>query len=247
MSGQVTGEYLAGYTSMLRRDPIGVVGSDRAVELPADDGDLEDRARARRGLHGRVQAVRADAAVDAEARRAVRRTSSRRACSTWSSATARSAPRSSTTPMSTWSRSRDRSRPARRSPRPRRARSSVCTSSSAARRPCSCSTTPTSTRSSRALKLASFLNAGQDCTAACRVIAGPSHPRRRGRRRSPRSRRACRSAPRPTRRPSSDRSCPPSSATRVAGFVDRALAGGAKAATGGHADRTARAGSTSRR
>jgi 1-pyrroline dehydrogenase len=26
MSGQVTGEYLAGYTSMLRRDPIGVVG-----------------------------------------------------------------------------------------------------------------------------------------------------------------------------------------------------------------------------
>ena len=36
--------------------------SDRAVELPADDGDLEDRAGARRREHGGAEAVRADAA-----------------------------------------------------------------------------------------------------------------------------------------------------------------------------------------
>ena len=45
---------------------------DRAVELPADDGDLEDRAGARDRQHDRAQAVRADAADRAAARRARR-------------------------------------------------------------------------------------------------------------------------------------------------------------------------------
>ena len=45
---------------------------DRALELPAHDGDLEDRAGARRGQHGRPQALRADAA-DLAAPRGARR------------------------------------------------------------------------------------------------------------------------------------------------------------------------------
>ena len=46
---------------------------DHAVELPADDGDLEDRPGARGRQHDRHQAGRDDAAVDAAARRARRR------------------------------------------------------------------------------------------------------------------------------------------------------------------------------
>ena len=46
---------------------------DRALELPADDGGVEDRAGAGRRQHGRAQAVRDDPADDAEAGRAGRR------------------------------------------------------------------------------------------------------------------------------------------------------------------------------
>ena len=49
-------------------DPAGAGrrrGIDRALELPAHDGDLEDRTRARGREHGRSQALRADAADDA--------------------------------------------------------------------------------------------------------------------------------------------------------------------------------------
>ena len=46
---------------------------DRAVELPADDGDLEDRPGAGRRQHGDPQAVGADAAHLAAPRRARRR------------------------------------------------------------------------------------------------------------------------------------------------------------------------------
>ena len=46
---------------------------DRALELSADDGGVEARARARRRQHGRPEALRADAADDAQARAARRR------------------------------------------------------------------------------------------------------------------------------------------------------------------------------
>jgi hypothetical protein len=51
--------------------------------------------------------------------------------------------------------------------------SSGCTSSSAARRRSSCSTTPTSPRPPRRSRSPGYFNAGQDCTAATRVLAGP--------------------------------------------------------------------------
>ena len=58
-----------------RRDRAG-----DAVELPADDGDLEIRAGARGGQHGRAEAGRDDADHDACASPSWRRTSCRRAC-----------------------------------------------------------------------------------------------------------------------------------------------------------------------
>ena len=44
MPAPVAGEYLPGHTSMIRRDPIGIVALDRALELSADDDGVEARA-----------------------------------------------------------------------------------------------------------------------------------------------------------------------------------------------------------
>ena len=105
LEGRSAGEYMRGYTSWVRREPIGIVGQDRAVELPADDGGLEARAGARGRERPGAEAVRADTAVDAALRRARRRRDPGRAFSTSSPATAtRSARRSSAIPMSAWSR-----------------------------------------------------------------------------------------------------------------------------------------------
>ena len=41
LNGLAAGEYLEGHTSMIRRDPLGVVGFYRTVELSADDGCVE--------------------------------------------------------------------------------------------------------------------------------------------------------------------------------------------------------------
>jgi aldehyde dehydrogenase (NAD+) len=43
--------------TIVRREPVGVVGAIRAVELPPGAGDDEDRARAGGRLHDRAQAV----------------------------------------------------------------------------------------------------------------------------------------------------------------------------------------------
>ena len=45
LEGKATGEYMEGLSSSIRREPIGVVAQVTPVELPADDGDLEDRRR----------------------------------------------------------------------------------------------------------------------------------------------------------------------------------------------------------
>ena len=107
---------------------------DHALELPLHDGDLEVRPGARRRQHGRPQAVREHADLDAldgradaeapargrvqrRARQGRRRRADRRA-----------------TRASRWSRSPARCARARPSPRPPRTRSSASTSSSAARR-----------------------------------------------------------------------------------------------------------------
>ena len=94
--------------------------ADHPVELPAADGGVEARARARDGLHRRAEAGRADAALGAAPRRArVRGRLSRTASSTSSPASARRpAPRSPRIPTSTRSRSPARPRSASSSCRP---------------------------------------------------------------------------------------------------------------------------------
>ena len=84
IGGTVANEYLAGHTSMIRRDPIGVVGFDRAVELPADDGGVEAGAGPGRRQHRGHQAQRADAADARCCWRRWRPRSFPRACSTCS-------------------------------------------------------------------------------------------------------------------------------------------------------------------
>ena len=57
LSGPAAGEYMAGYTSMLRRDPVGVVGSIAPWNFPPPDGRLETRPRPRRRQHHRPQGL----------------------------------------------------------------------------------------------------------------------------------------------------------------------------------------------
>ena len=100
--GAIAGEYLAGHTSMIRRDPVGVVGLGRALELSADDDGLEARPGGRRRQHRRLQALGDDAADGAEARP---RSSPRSCRPGWSTSSPAAAPASgarwSTTPAST--------------------------------------------------------------------------------------------------------------------------------------------------
>ncbi len=145
---------------------------DHAVELPADDGGLEDRPGARGRQHDRAEAGRDDAADDAEARRVRGRDPPRGRAQRDhrprrpGRAGARHAPA-----RSTWSRSPARSRPASGSPATRPTRSSASTSSSAARRRWSCSTTSTCQTALETIAGTGYYNAGQDCTAATRVLA----------------------------------------------------------------------------
>ena len=78
MTGAVAGEYLAGFTSMIRRDPVGVVASIAPWNYPLMMAAWKLGPGARRRQHGRPQAVRADAAHGAQARRAARGDLSRR-------------------------------------------------------------------------------------------------------------------------------------------------------------------------
>ena len=98
---------------------------DRALELPADDGRMEDRAGARRRQHRRPQAG-AEHPQTARRMASWHRRSFPRAFSTSSAAATRPARRWSPTTTSTWSRSRARSTPARLSPRPRLEDAQAC-------------------------------------------------------------------------------------------------------------------------
>ena len=76
-------------TTLVVREPIGVVRPDHAVELAAQPDRLQGRAGARRRLHDGAEAVRGRAAQRHHLRRDPRRgRRARRACSTSSTATA---------------------------------------------------------------------------------------------------------------------------------------------------------------
>ncbi len=67
MRGTAANEYLAGHTSMIRRDPVGVVASIAPWNYPLMMAAWKTRAGARRRQHSGAQALRADAADHAEA------------------------------------------------------------------------------------------------------------------------------------------------------------------------------------
>ena len=73
IGGTVANEYLAGHTSMIRRDPVGVVGSIAPWNYPLMMAAWKTRAGAGRRQHRRAEAERADAAHVAAAREAGRR------------------------------------------------------------------------------------------------------------------------------------------------------------------------------
>ena len=54
LHGALAGEYLPGFTSIIRRDPVGVVASIAPGRLPADDGGVEAVAGARWRQHDRA-------------------------------------------------------------------------------------------------------------------------------------------------------------------------------------------------
>ena len=58
LEGKSAGEYMSGFTSFVRREPVGVCARGDAVELPGDDGRLEVGAGARGRQHDGAQAVR---------------------------------------------------------------------------------------------------------------------------------------------------------------------------------------------
>ncbi len=82
LEGKAAGEYMEGYTSMVRREPLGVVGSIAPWNYPLNMATWKVGPRARRRQHRRAQAVRADAADRAAPGRAGRRHPAARACST---------------------------------------------------------------------------------------------------------------------------------------------------------------------
>ena len=97
LDGMASGEYSGDHTSSIRREPIGVVGLDRAVELPAADGGVEGAAGHRRRQHHRAQARRDHPADQPD----VRRGRSPRPALPPASSTSSPAPGRS--PASTWS------------------------------------------------------------------------------------------------------------------------------------------------
>ena len=82
LEGKSAGEYMR-EPHLVRPSRTGRGGRpDRPVELPADDGDLEDRPGARHRLHDRPEAGGDDSGQHAQAGRATRASACRRACST---------------------------------------------------------------------------------------------------------------------------------------------------------------------
>ena len=150
LEGKSAGEYMRGYTSMIRREPLGVVGGIAPVELPADDGGVEARAGARGRQRAGAEAVGADAALAAAVRRARagRAPGGRAERGHGRRRPGRRADRHASRRAARLADGRRRDREDHRAARPR-TRSSACTSSSAARRRWSSSTTPTRRRSPR--------------------------------------------------------------------------------------------------
>ena len=172
LEGKAAGEYVEGYTSIIRREPLGIVAGITPVELPADHGGLEDRA----GARGRQR------------HRSSSRPSRRRSRRCASPSSRRRSSRPGVLHVITGdgipvgdalvrdpdirlvSLTGDAATGKTDRAERRRHRSSASTSSSAARRRWSCSTTPTRPTVAEAIKIGGYWNSGQDCTASSRIL-----------------------------------------------------------------------------
>ena len=178
LEGRASGEYLKDHTSSVRREPIGVVAQVTPWNYPlmmmvwkiapALAAGNTDRAQAVGHHAGVDDAVRRDGAGVPAARRLQRgvRRPRHRSC-------AGRAPRPADGLDHRLGAGGHGGRRLRGAPS-----SSGPTSSSAARRRWWSSTTPTSRRPREGIAAAGYFNAGQDCTAATRVLAGPGRARR---------------------------------------------------------------------
>ena len=173
LEGRSAGEYMAG------PHELGPPRADRRrrpghpVELPDDDGGLEDRPRPRGRQHRRPQAERHDARDDPAARRDRRRVPARRAPSTSSPATGAPAGSSSSTTRRRSSPSPARSAPACRSPRARAKAVKRVHLELGGKAPVVVFDDADIEAAVEGIAVAGYFNAGQDCTAATRVLAGP--------------------------------------------------------------------------
>ena len=174
LEGRAAGEYMAGHTSMIRREPIGVIGQVTPWNYPmmmavwkfapaiaAGNTVVAQALGHHAGHHG------ADGRADQRGRAAAARASS-----TSSAATATPAVPSSSTGSPQMVAITGSVRAGMEVAEVGLvATSSASTSSSAARLRSSSSTTPTSRPPPKAIAVAGYFNAGQDCTAATRVLA----------------------------------------------------------------------------
>ena len=80
LEGKSAGEYMRGYTSMIRREPLGVVGGIAPWNYPLMMAVWKLAPALAAGNVAGAEAVRADAALAASLRRAGRATCCRRAC-----------------------------------------------------------------------------------------------------------------------------------------------------------------------
>ena len=170
MEGKSAGEYLEGYTSLRppragRRDR-----PDRALELPADDGRVEVRPGAGHRQHGRPQAGRDHAAEHPALRRAGRRAPPQgRAQRAHRPRRDRRGARRAPRRRHGLAHPLGRVGQARR-PRSRRRPSSACTSSGGKAPVVVFDDVDMETAAT--IAGTGYYNAGQDCTAATRVLAG---------------------------------------------------------------------------
>ena len=145
-----------------------------AVELPADDDDLEDRARRwPAGNTDRAQAQRHHARELDRCSPRCARSSCRPASSTSSAATATPAARWSSTRPRRWSRSPARCAPAWRSPARRPTDLKRVHLELGGKAPVIVFDDADIEKAAEGIAVAGYFNAGQDCTAATRVLAGP--------------------------------------------------------------------------
>ena len=245
LEGRSAGEYMTGLHVVRPARAHRCVRAGHAVELPDDDGGVEVRPRHRGREHRRAEARADHAGVDAAPGRDRGRSSCPRVCSTWCAAIATRAGRWCRTPCPRWCRS-----PAACGP-------GVEVAIAAAddikrvhlelggKAPVVVFDDADVEKAAEGIAVAGYFNAGQDCTAATRVLAGPGvhddfvdRPRRTGPgpdRGGPRRRRS-RLRPAQQRRP----------AGPGAGLHRQRCPSHAAVRTGGQQHRRARATSTSR-